>query len=510
MVSGFDRSEIAFFDIETTVPFRSGQGFAMLEFGAILVCPRKLVELQSYSTLVRPADLSLISTLSVRCNGITKDAVISAPTFAQIADRVYDILHGRIWAGHNILRFDCARIREAFAEINRPPPEPKGTIDSLALLTQRFGRRAGDMKMATLATYFGLGQQTHRSLDDVRMNLEVLKYCATVLFLESSLPDIFTSNSWVSPNATTRSRGNGKASPDGIVTNTITSSSTVNVETPQTFPNQIMEGNHPILSLTTPKTRDKVPDHAEPHAASCPDPFDMGPLGEEVGRESLPSDEAMEYESGSSPESTAATGSEHTSGNSYSGFLEPEEVSIPSISVSLAPFYRGTQRIQILHKDITLQLFCTRLKVRFGISGKFVDSAGRPRLSFVVDATPNLCQVLDACDSLAQRLSVDSGSSSEWRSMVTRKAGFFNSPTVRLQIPTIVDGNISKWATEIYEKESSTTPHRLAFSRFDFAELDTLFTPGTFVDAYLSLVPYDYQQNAGIRLIAQKLIVQSN
>lgn len=54
---------------------------------------------------------------------------------------------GRIWAGHNILRFDCARIREAFAEIGRQPPEPKGAIDSLALLTQRFGRRAGDMKV---------------------------------------------------------------------------------------------------------------------------------------------------------------------------------------------------------------------------------------------------------------------------------------------------------------------------------------------------------------------------
>ncbi|GMQ10797.1 hypothetical protein CsSME_00053664 [Camellia sinensis var. sinensis] len=163
MVSAVDRSEIVFFDVETTIPTRAGQGYALLEFGAILVCPRKLVELDNYSALVRPADLSLITPLSVRCNGITKDAVVSAPNFAQIADRVYDLLHGRIWAGHNILRFDCPRIREAFAEINRLPPEPKGTIDSLAVLTQRFGRRAGDMKMATLANYFGLGQQTHRS-----------------------------------------------------------------------------------------------------------------------------------------------------------------------------------------------------------------------------------------------------------------------------------------------------------------------------------------------------------
>jgi hypothetical protein len=54
---------------------------------------------------------------------------------------------GRIWAGHNILRFDCARIREAFKDIGRPAPEPKGTIDSLEFLTRRFGRRAGDMKV---------------------------------------------------------------------------------------------------------------------------------------------------------------------------------------------------------------------------------------------------------------------------------------------------------------------------------------------------------------------------
>lgn len=94
VVSGGDRSEIAFFDVETTVPTRPGQGYAILEFGAILVCPKKLVEVDNYSTLIRPADLSLINTLSVRCNGITKTDVVSAPTFSEIADRVYDILQG--------------------------------------------------------------------------------------------------------------------------------------------------------------------------------------------------------------------------------------------------------------------------------------------------------------------------------------------------------------------------------------------------------------------------------
>lgn len=145
-----NKTEIAFFDVETTVPTRPGQGYAILEFGAILVCPQKLEEIRSYSTLVRPSNPKLISSLSVRCNGIIPEAVVSAPSFADIADTVYDILHGRIWAGHNIVRFDCARIREAFAEIGRAAPEPKGTIDSLALLTQKFGRRAGNMKVRLL------------------------------------------------------------------------------------------------------------------------------------------------------------------------------------------------------------------------------------------------------------------------------------------------------------------------------------------------------------------------
>ncbi|KAL5202959.1 hypothetical protein ABZP36_013911 [Zizania latifolia] len=140
--------EMVFFDVETTAPSSSPE--RLLEFGAIVVCPCKLVE--------------------------------------DVADHIFAVLHGRVWAGHNIQRFDCPRIREAFAAIGRPPPEPVAVVDSLNVLAQDFGRRAGDLKMATLASYFGIGKQRHRSLDDARMNLEVLKHCATVLLLESSLP----------------------------------------------------------------------------------------------------------------------------------------------------------------------------------------------------------------------------------------------------------------------------------------------------------------------------------
>ncbi|KAF3975622.1 hypothetical protein CMV_001130 [Castanea mollissima] len=203
-------TEIAFFDLETNVPNRAGQRFWVLEFGAIVVCPQKLAELESYSTLIRPKDLSVVSLKSSRCDGITRAAVANAPSFEQVADKIFSILNGRVWAGHNIQRFDCIRIKEAFAEIGRPAPEPVGMIDSLGVLTEKFGRRSGNMKMASLATYFGLGRQKHRSLDDVRMNLEVLKHCATVLFLESSLPNVLNGKRQGSPTIMTRSRTNGK------------------------------------------------------------------------------------------------------------------------------------------------------------------------------------------------------------------------------------------------------------------------------------------------------------
>ncbi|KAA0036283.1 protein NEN4 isoform X3 [Cucumis melo var. makuwa] len=203
-------TEIVFFDLETTVPKRVGQRFRVLEFGAIVVCPMKLVELESFATLIKPTDLSAVALRSSRPDGITREAVATAPLFEDVADKIFSILNGRIWAGHNIRRFDCVRIKEAFAEIGRPAPTPVGMVDSLGVLTNKFGKRAGNMKMASLASYFQLGQQKHRSLDDVRMNLEVLKHCATVLFLESTLPSILQDKWKTSPTKTTRNRANGK------------------------------------------------------------------------------------------------------------------------------------------------------------------------------------------------------------------------------------------------------------------------------------------------------------
>ncbi|KAJ6687959.1 PROTEIN NEN3 [Salix koriyanagi] len=430
-----NKTEIAFFDLETTRPTPPGQGLAILEFGAILVCHKKLVELRTYSTLVRPSNPKLVSSLSVRCNGITPEAVISAPSFADIADTVYDILHGRIWAGHNIDKFDGVLIREAFAEIGRTAPEPQGTIDTLALLTQKFGRRAGNMKMASLATYFGLGNQTHRSLDDVKMNIKVLKHCATVLFLESSLPDIFPENHWVHPD-----------------------------------------------------TFEKVL-YSVPFNTAHPDTFDMVAPGNEMNAASHQPDVTMEENPILQPPEMPSTVTVPESCSDSLAFLEPDEVSLPSIRALHVPFSGGSQRVKLFYEGAILQLCCPRLRIR-----------------------------------IVQKVYADSGCSSEWTCVVSKR----HYPTVRLQmnshhlslfslfihdeilsIPTAVNGDVAQYATDMYLKEPSGTTQKLIFSKFDATELDTVFKPGTFVDSYLSLNPYDYQQRSGIQLVATKLVIHN-
>ncbi|CAD6212557.1 unnamed protein product [Miscanthus lutarioriparius] len=462
--------EIAFFDVETSVPQRVGQGYALLEFGAILVCPRRLVEVASYATLVRPADpVSAVSAASVRCNGITRDAVSGAPPFRDVADAVYNLLNGRVWAGHNIVRFDSARIREAFSEIGRSPPQPKGMIDTLPLLTQRFGRRAGDMKMASLANYFGLGKQRHRSLDDVRMNLEVLKYCATVLFLEASLPEVLTVENLV--EGATRSRANGTASPD----------------------------------LPKPEAK-SPPDSSKRQRTVSPVECVMPEEGNQRTSDPSTNRESVELVSHIEEMKLDTTTHMDASSSGYSGFLEPDDVSIECIEISVAPLHQWSS---IQHRDCPLQLCCAGLKVQFGVSTKFLDNAGRPKMSIVVEIPESLSKVLEFCDDLARKLSQESGSSSEWRPLI-KKYGYVNRPTVRLNIPTIANSDATAYSTDICQKEPSGSIQELDFSNVATTELDSLFVKGCKVDAFFSPELYDYQQNAGIRLVAKRLVVHSN
>uniref|UniRef100_A0A7C9DRN9 Exonuclease domain-containing protein n=1 Tax=Opuntia streptacantha TaxID=393608 RepID=A0A7C9DRN9_OPUST len=362
MDPGNDASLIVFFDLETTMP----PDRTIIEFGAILVCPRKLVEKSCYSTLVRPDDLSVI-TPDFESKGITLDNVANAPSLVEIADRIFNLLHGRTWAGHNIEEFDWARIKEAFQKIGRQPPEPTCTIDTYPLLEETFGRRAGDMKLATLASYFELGEQRHRSLDDARMALQVFKNCGAVLFLESKFPEVVEIDAWFSP----------------------------------------------------------------------------------------------------------------------------DDIYLPSINVSLTPFYCGKPKIQILHNDFRLKLHCARLNVHY-----------EPRSSspstFVVDAPESLCGVLNWCHDQAYNLFKQSGSTSKWNDVITV---YGRRDTVRLRM--------RRHKTEIIQLNRRTGAEQRMRASDDWELMRSLFDRGTCIDAFFLVDTYDHEEQAGIGLVAQKLVVYS-
>ncbi|KAJ8452309.1 hypothetical protein Cgig2_006114 [Carnegiea gigantea] len=179
-------------------------------------------------------------------------------------------------------------------------------IDAIFLVdTYDYKGQAGiglvaEKLLASLASYFELGEQPHRSLEDARMALHVFKNCGAVLFLESEFPDVVENDVWFSP----------------------------------------------------------------------------------------------------------------------------DDISIPSINVSLAPFYWGNPKIQILHKDVRLKLHCAHMNVRYG------PRSSSP-LTIVVDAPESLCEVLTCCDAQAYSLFEQSGSTSNWNDVITVYA---KRNTVRLRI----------------------------------------------------------------------------
>lgn len=61
----------------------------------------------------------------------------------------------------------------------------------------------------------------------------------------------------------------------------------------------------------------------------------------------------------------------------------------------------------------------------------------------------------------------------------------------------------------MHRSESSGDAQSLIFSNPSGEELESLLNPGSVVDAFLSLEPYDYQQKAGVRLVAKKLVMHS-
>ena len=81
----------------------------------------------SYDRLVNPR--RPIPYDSQRIHGISDADVRGEPDFAQIADRVSELIEGCVLIGHNVRQFDLPMLRNEFLRIGALPPEPKAVLD---------------------------------------------------------------------------------------------------------------------------------------------------------------------------------------------------------------------------------------------------------------------------------------------------------------------------------------------------------------------------------------------
>ncbi len=70
--------------------------------------------IEKFSTLINPQ--CYISPTFVRISGITNEMVEGAPTFAQVAKKIWDMTEGKIFVAHNV-GFDYGFIKEEFASM---------------------------------------------------------------------------------------------------------------------------------------------------------------------------------------------------------------------------------------------------------------------------------------------------------------------------------------------------------------------------------------------------------
>jgi len=104
--------KIAFVDLETTGT--SAQYDRVIEVGIVRVENGTITN--TFSSLVNP-NISIPHQITT-ITGISKDDLVSAPSFREIADDISDILHDCIFVAHNV-RFDYSFLKHEFARLER-------------------------------------------------------------------------------------------------------------------------------------------------------------------------------------------------------------------------------------------------------------------------------------------------------------------------------------------------------------------------------------------------------
>ncbi|CAN5374328.1 hypothetical protein BH10PLA1_BH10PLA1_03940 [soil metagenome] len=161
---------IAVFDTETTGA-AAELGDRVVEIGIVKLLDGQVIE--RYSQLLDPQ--RRISPGASAITGITQAMVTGQPTFADVGERVCELLTGSIVVGHNV-HFDLSFIHREFARLRIDLCElcgPTHVLDTVRIARRRFGR--GGNGLSRLAARLAVPQTlAHRALADAETTAGVL------------------------------------------------------------------------------------------------------------------------------------------------------------------------------------------------------------------------------------------------------------------------------------------------------------------------------------------------
>jgi len=188
-ITNLPNVRICWIDIETNKPTKYTKEIEIFEFACITQHAYTFETIQPLGSKLTPNQefhTHIYSDIIAKryVNKGWKDIpakhrpVLKAKKFHELADEIFVLLHNAIWAGHNINTFDSVHIRKAFETLGRAPPVPVRSLDTYRMLSRNrdmWNKLAGDLKLASLAKFFKLGDQTHCALDDVKLNMKVFE-----------------------------------------------------------------------------------------------------------------------------------------------------------------------------------------------------------------------------------------------------------------------------------------------------------------------------------------------
>lgn len=149
-----------FVDVETTGT--SAARGHVIEVAAIRMEDGQVV--REFSTLVDPG--VPISYVITQITGITDGDVAGAPSFAEIADELWEVLEGAVFVAHNV-RFDYSFLRQEFRRVGRSfSPKQLCTVKLSRALYPEMSRH----RLSDVIAHHGFSfDARHRAYDDANV-----------------------------------------------------------------------------------------------------------------------------------------------------------------------------------------------------------------------------------------------------------------------------------------------------------------------------------------------------